>query len=314
MVHSNTDNNNQEENIPIKELKTIFPDAFLWGISTSSYQVEGAVNADKRGRSIWDTFSHTPGKTANGATGDTTCDQYHRYEEDIALMRTLGVKVYNFSIAWPRIYPEGKGQINIKGIDYYRRLIEALQRNKIQPVITLYHWDLPQSLQDLGGWELRDTAKYFSDYAQSCYQHLAQYIPLWCTLNEPWCDAFLGHLYGIHAPGKQNRQSAYSSTHHLLYAHGLAVQAFRDGAYPGKIGIKLNLETPKPASNSLEDRQAADRGADEPSRLFLNPLFAKAYPGRLLKAYPQITIPLKKNDEKISTKPPWDGILPHWDY
>jgi len=204
-----------------------FPDDFLWGTATASYQVEGAANEDGRGPSIWDTFCRTPGKVKHGHTGDVASDQFHRYAEDVKLMRDLGVGAYRFSLAWPRIFPEGTGKLNPKGFDYYHRLIDALLAAGIRPAVTLYHWDLPQPLEDAGGWPARDTAKHFSDYAAACFAALGDKVDFWITLNEPWCTAFLGYEMGVHAPGIRNRPASFRAVHHLNLAHGLAVQTNR---------------------------------------------------------------------------------------
>ncbi|MBE3584218.1 MAG: beta-glucosidase [Limnochordaceae bacterium] len=255
-----------------------FPRGFRWGTATASYQVEGAVSEDGRGESIWDRFSHTPGKTANGDTGDIACDEYHRYPEDIEHMKRLGVSSYRFSIAWPRIFPTGRGQPNLKGLDYYRRLVDALRAVAIEPVATLYHWDLPQALQEKGGWANRDTAHWFAEYADYVMRKLSGPVSLWITQNEPWVVAFLGHFYGEHAPGLRDPRAAFAVAHHLLLSHGLAVEAFREEHLAGRIGITLNIQLVHPASASPAD-QAASRLADGAlNRWFLDPIFRGCYP------------------------------------
>ncbi len=278
------------------ERRLSFPEEFLWGVATASYQVEGAVHEEGRGESIWDRFCRTPGKVAHGHTGDVACDQYHRYEEDADLMRDLGVESYRFSIAWPRIQPDGKGAWNEKGFDYYKRLSDALMERGIRPAATLYHWDLPQPLQDAGGWPARDTAHRFAEYAGKVYEKLSDRISLWITLNEPWCSSILSYLIGEHAPGHTDRPEAYRAIHHLLLAHGLALQNFREGGYAGSIGITLNLSTPRSATRRPEDLEAADRGADLQSRMFLDPLLGRGYPQRHLDAYPDVSMPVKDGD------------------
>ena len=271
----------------------------MWGTATSSYQVEGAFDEDGRSPSIWDTFSHLPGKTAHGHTGDIAVDQYHRYVEDVRLMAELGARAYRFSLSWPRIQPGGRGRFNQGGMDYYLRLIEELRKNSIEPVVTLYHWDLPQELQDLGGWPLRDTAYRFSDYAAHCYKHLASVVDFWITLNEPLCSSIFSYFDGNHAPALRDMQAAYSAVHHHNLAHGLAVQAFRQEGCPGEIGVTLNLSKPRPASDREEDIIAADRAADRDSRMFIGPYFGKGYPERHLSAYPGIKLPVKPGDMDI---------------
>ncbi|MFP4331159.1 MAG: family 1 glycosylhydrolase, partial [Spirochaetaceae bacterium] len=195
------------------EQRLNFPEGFLWGVATASYQVEGAAREDGRGESIWDTFCRTPGKVLHGHTGDVACDQYHRYEEDADLMVDLGVEAYRFSIAWPRVQPEGKGEWNDAGLDYYKRLADALISRGIRPVATLYHWDLPQPLQDAGGWPERETASRFAEYAERIFAELSGRVSMWITLNEPWCSSILGYLHGVHAPGRRERREAYRAIH-----------------------------------------------------------------------------------------------------
>ncbi len=281
------------------ELSTRFPERFMWGTATASYQVEGAVAEDGRGTSIWDTFCRTPGAVAHGHTGDVACDQYHRYPDDIALMKELGVNAYRFSIAWPRVFPRGTGERNPKGFDYYNRLIDSLLEAGIEPVPTLYHWDLPQSLEDAGGWPNRETAGAFSDYAKACFDELGDRVSMWITLNEPFCTAILGYLQGHHAPGIRDMRKATAAIHHLNLAHGLAVQTFRQGGYGGQIGTTLNTQTPRPATRRPEDIEAADRAADLPTRMFLDPLLGKGYPQRFIEAHELAETPLADGDLEI---------------
>jgi len=273
-----------------------FPESFLWGTATASYQVEGAVREGGRGKSIWDTFSHTHGTICDKSTGDVTCDQYHRYAEDVALMRELGVGAYRFSIAWPRVFPEGKGKRNPKGFDYYHRLIDHLLKAGVQPAVTLYHWDLPQALEDEGGWPARDTALRFADYARACYEALGDKVKFWMTLNEPPCTAFVGYEEGRHAPGVRDGAAAFRAAHHLNLAHGLAVQAYRATGQNGLIGIVMNPPGTRAATRREEDVLAADRARDKTGRIFLDPIFGRGYPQRLLDAYPERPIPLKDGD------------------
>ncbi len=259
-----------------------FPKDFVWGCATASYQIEGAPQADGKGESIWDRFSHTPGKIRNGDTGDVACDHYHRWEEDVALMRELGLKGYRFSLAWPRIVPSGWGEVNRRGLDFYSRLVDALLEAGITPFATLYHWDLPQGLQDRGGWPSRDTAQAFADYAQVCYDALGDRLQNWITLNEPWVVADLGHREGIFAPGLQSVEATLAAAHHLHLASGWAVQAFRASGRQGQIGITLNLSPIHPLTDSEGDVAAADRYDQWLNRWWLDPIFRGTYPEGIL--------------------------------
>lgn len=289
-----------------------FGEGFLWGTATASYQVEGAVYEDGRGTSIWDTFAHTPGKVAHGHTGDIACDHYHRWAEDIELMRELGVQAYRFSIAWPRLFPERTAvgvRPNPKGVDFYNRLIDRLLEVGIKPVVTLYHWDLPQYLEDAGGWPRRETAYRLAEFAQACFSAYADRVDMFITLNEPWCSSILGYSKGEHAPGRKDLPAAYRAIHHLLLAHGLIVEAYRSVSRTGQIGITLNLSVPRPATRRAEDAAAADRGADNMSRMFLDPLFGRGYPERHLAAYPEVTMPVEPGDlAKIAAKMDFLGL------
>ncbi len=278
---------------------TTFPDDFVWGTATASFQVEGAATVDGRKPSIWDTFCRTPGKVAFGHTGDVATDQYHRYDEDVRLMHELGVGSYRFSLAWPRIYPDGHGARNPRGFDYYNRLVDALLAHGIAPAVTLYHWDLPQTLQDEGGWPVRETALHFEEYARACFEALGDRVKSWITINEPWCVTLLSHLMGEHAPGLRDEQAAYSAIHHVNLAHGIALRVFREGGYDGRIGTTLNLSTPRPATSRDEDRLAADRAADRDSRMFLDPLLGRSYPERHLAAHPGVDLPVRDGDMEL---------------
>ncbi len=256
-----------------------FPDGFVWGTATAAYQIEGAVAEDGRTPSIWDTFSHTPGKVAGGDTGDVADDHYHRYASDIALMAELGMRAYRFSTAWPRIVPGGRGPTNRAGIDFYSRLVDTLLDAGIAPVLTLYHWDLPQELQDKGGWTNRDTAQHFADYAGVVAAALGDRVSSWTTLNEPWCSAFLGYGAGVHAPGHTSGAQALAASHHLLLGHGLAVQALR-AALPAtaRLSITLNPAVARPATDSAADMAAARKVDGLQNRLWLDALRHGAYP------------------------------------
>ena len=254
-----------------------FPPGFLWGASTSAYQIEGAVDEDGRGRSIWDTFSHTPGKVHGGDTGDIACDSYHRLDDDLALLGELGVGGYRFSIAWPRVQPTGRGPVNQRGLDYYRSLIDGLLARGIAPAATVYHWELPQELEDRGGWARRDTAQRFAEYAQLLAQVLGDQVAMWITLNEPQQTAHQGYRVGTHAPGKTDFVLAAAATHHLLLGHGLAMEAMR-GVLPGRIPIGISLDV-HPIRAAGDDALEAAAVLDaETNRIFLEPVLHGTYP------------------------------------
>ena len=253
-----------------------FPADFVWGTATAAYQIEGAVAEDGRGPSIWDTFSHTPGRVAHAENGDVACDHYHRWPEDLDLLADLGVGAYRLSVAWPRILPTGAGRVESRGLDFYRRLLDGLRSRGIQPYVTLYHWDLPQSLEDSGGWRVRETAERFADYADVMGSALAEFEPYWITLNEPYCSAIVGYAQGRHAPGAQEGHGALAAVHHLLLAHGLAVPALR--GHGRGVGVTLNVSPIVPVSPSDADRSAARRLDLVHNRNFLDPLLRGAYP------------------------------------
>lgn len=256
-----------------------FPEGFSWGVSTASYQIEGAVTEGGRGPSIWDTFSHTPGCVLHGDTGDIACDHFYRMEEDLDLLAGLGVDVYRFSIAWPRVQPDGCGPANPAGLAFYDRLIDGLLARGIKPVPTLYHWDLPQALMDRGeDWRSRDVVARFGDYAQILFDAFGDRVSLWTTLNEPWASAYLGYSLGVHAPGISDETATAAAHHHLLLAHGEAVRRFREGGYPGGIGIAPNLMHHYPASDDPADIAAAAIADAQLNRSFLDPLLGKGYP------------------------------------
>lgn len=260
-----------------------FPEGFVWGVSTSAYQIEGAWNEDGKGESIWDRFSHTPFHVANGDTGDIACDHYHRMADDVELMKELGIQSYRFSIAWSRVLPEGTGKPNPKGLDFYSRLVDRLLEAGVQPVVLLNHWDYPQALMDRGGWPNRDSIGWFTDYARVMFDHLGDRVRTWDTHNEPWVAAFLGYGNGYHAPGICDYSQAYQTAHHLLVAHGSAVQLFRQGGYPGEIGLVVDINHHLPASQSPEDVAACQRVQQEVTNLFLDPIFKGIYPDLLFE-------------------------------
>jgi beta-glucosidase len=255
-----------------------FPHNFLWGAATASYQIEGAWNEDGKGESIWDRFTHTSDKITNGDTGDIACDHYHRYAEDIALMRQLGLKAYRFSTSWPRVLPSGRGLINPRGLDFYDRLVDRLCAANIEPFLTLYHWDLPQALQEEGGWQNRDVCHAFADYAVLMVKRLGDRVKHWATFNEPAVVAFDGNLYSEHAPGNQDPHIAYQIAHNLLVAHGLATQAIRAADPAQQVGIVLNLWPVEPASDDPAVVADAAHGWERSETLFLSPLFKGHYP------------------------------------
>ncbi|MEU4398276.1 GH1 family beta-glucosidase [Micromonospora orduensis] len=259
-----------------------FPDDFGWGAATSAYQIEGAAKEDGRGESIWDTFSRAPGRTRNGDTGDVAADHYHRYAEDLDLMRDLGLRSYRFSISWPRIQPDGTGAPNQRGLDFYRRLLDGLHDRGIAPMATLFHWDLPQALQDADGWESRDTALRFADYADAVFTALGDRVPVWLTINEPKTVVQNGYLIGHHAPGRQDPDAAYLVAHHLQLAHGLAVRALRAADGTARIGPALNLHPCYPADDSPQAAAAARLYDGYENRLYLDSLLKGSYPEDVL--------------------------------
>jgi beta-glucosidase len=261
-----------------------FPEGFAWGVAAAAYQIEGAVAEDGRSPSIWDTFSHTPDRVLGGDSGDVAADHYHRYAEDVALMAEIGLRAYRFSVAWPRVQPGGTGRANPAGLDFYSRLLDELLGAGIDPVLTLYHWDLPQELEDGGGWRNRDTASRFADYAVMVAERFGDRVRAWTTLNEPFCSAFLGYGSGVHAPGRTEPETALRAAHHLLLAHGLGTRALR-AALPGsaQLSIALNPTHVRAASPSPQAADAARRIDALQNRIFLDPLLRGRYPEDLLR-------------------------------
>jgi beta-glucosidase len=255
-----------------------FPDGFLWGAATASYQIEGAATEDGRGPSIWDTFSHTPGRVLNGDTGDVACDHYHRVDEDVALMADLGLQAYRFSIAWPRVLPTGTGAVNRAGLDFYSRLVDRLLERGIRPFATLYHWDLPEALDEQGGWLNRDSASWFADYAGTVVSHLGDRVKNWTTLNEPWCSSVLSYSIGEHAPGHHDVAESLVAAHHLMLAHGTAVPVMREGCRDAEVSITLNLTDIRTPDDSPENQAAARRADNAHNAMFLEPLLEGRYP------------------------------------
>jgi beta-glucosidase len=259
-----------------------FPENFTWGAATASYQIEGAWNEDGKGESIWDRFAHTPGKIKNSDSGDIGCNHYHHWREDIEIMKNLGLGAYRFSMSWPRVLPSGRGTVNQAGLDFYSRLVDALLEVGILPFITLYHWDLPQALQDEGGWPSRSTAEAFVEYADVVSRQLGDRVKNWITCNEPSVVTYNGHLAGTHAPGIQDIKVALPVSHHLLLSHGWAVPVIRQNSPDAQVGIVINVNRNLPASPSKEDFEANRRGEGMWVRWFLDPLYGRHYPSDLV--------------------------------
>jgi len=255
-----------------------FPQDFKWGASTSAYQIEGAFAEDGRGESIWDRFSHTPGNVTNNDTGDVACDHYHRFAEDVELLVELGIDSYRFSISWPRIVPTGSGPVNQRGIDFYDRLVDVLLERGIEPWTTLYHWDLPQALQDAGGWAQRDTVDRFAEFVDPITRALGDRVTNWFTINEPWVASVLGNGWGIHAPGHHDWRETYAVGHNLMRAHGRAVEIVRANVPDARVGLALNLTTVRAASNAEQDVAAAGRLDGFLNRWFLDVAAGRGYP------------------------------------
>ncbi|ADI12494.1 beta-glucosidase [Streptomyces bingchenggensis BCW-1] len=287
---------------------TALPHDFLWGTATSAYQIEGAVAEDGRSPSIWDTFSHTPGKIAGDDHGDVACDHYHRWREDIGLMKRLGTNAYRLSIAWPRVMPGGDGPVNAKGLAFYDELIDGLLEAGITPSVTLYHWDLPQALQDRGGWPVRDTAEHFAAYASVTADRLGDRAHHWTTLNEPLCSAWIGHIEGVMAPGLTDLTAAVRASYHLLLGHGLATQAIRAAAPSAEVGIVNNLSTVHAATDRPEDLAAARRVDGHTNRWWLDPIHGRGFPADMREVY-GVELPEHPGDlETIAAPLDWLGL------
>jgi len=280
-----------------------FPPGFRFGAATAAYQIEGSVAADGRGPSWWDRFAHTPGRIADGSSGDVACDHYRRWPEDIAWMQRLGLGAYRFSVAWPRVMPGGRGRVNAAGLDFYDRLVDALLEAGITPYATLYHWDLPLPLADAGGWQSRDTAAAFAEYAQCVVARLGDRVARWATLNEPRCCAWVGHLEGRHAPGLQNLRATLAAAHHLLLAHGLAVQALRATQPGASLGIVLDVKPYTAAMPGPEHSAAARRADGVFNRWFLDPLFRGSYPSDIAADCAAELPPILGNDLRLISQP-----------
>ncbi len=287
---------------------TALPADFTWGVATAAYQIEGAVAEDGRSPSIWDTFSHTPGKVDGGDTGDIACDHYHRVPEDIGLIKQLGADAYRFSVAWPRVVPGGDGPVNKAGLDFYDRLVDGLLEAGVTPFATLYHWDLPQVLQDGGGWTVRETSEHFAAYASQVVERLGDRVKDWATLNEPLCSAWIGHLEGRMAPGLTDLTAAVRASYHLHLGHGLAVQAIRAASSDARVGIVNNLSPIEPASTSEADLAAARRADGHINRWWLDPILGRGYPQDMVEEY-GVELPLQPGDlETIAAPLDWLGL------
>jgi beta-glucosidase len=288
-----------------------FPEGFVWGAATASFQIEGATAEDGRGASIWDTLCARPGAILDGSDGSVACDHYHRWESDLDLLASLGLTAYRFSLAWPRIMPAGRGAINEKGLAFYDRLVDGMLARGITPYATLYHWDLPQALEDDGGWRNRDTAYRFADYAALTQFRLGDRVQHWATLNEPWCSAFLGHASGEHAPGRTDPAEAVTAAHHLLLGHGLAAQALHGGRRPAQVGVVVNLYDVTPDSDAPADIDAARRIDGQQNRWWLDALLTGEYPADIVADYSDFTDLSFVRDgdlETIATRLEWLGV------
>ncbi len=286
-------------------IDTLPPD-FRWGVATAAYQIEGAVDEDGRTPSIWDTFCREPWAIDNGDTGDVACDHYHRMPSDIGLVKELGADTYRFSVSWPRIQPRGRGGVNEAGMAFYDRLVDETLAQDITPWLTLYHWDLPQELEDAGGWPVRDTAYRFADYAMMVFDRLSDRVRHWTTLNEPWCSAMHGYVHGVMAPGRRDLAAGMSAVHHLLLGHGLATQRMRAAAPSGtQFGITLNMSTADPATDSELDRDAAHREDGTGIRIYLDPLVRGRYPTDVVAdlAERRVALPVEDGDLEIISAP-----------
>ena len=291
------------------DLASIFPAEFVWGAATASYQIEGAATEDGRGESIWDRFSATPGKVRTGDTGLVACDFYHRYREDIALLRELGLDAFRFSIAWPRILPEGRGRVNQAGLDFYDRVVDELLANDIEPFVTLYHWDLPQALEDQGGWASRETVDAFCEYAQVVAERLGDRVGRWITHNEPQVASWAGYGSGGHAPGRRSKSDATAAAHHLLLSHGRAVEILRAAVPNATVGITLNLYSVQADSDDESAAEVARRIDGGDNRWFLDPIFRGEYPADVLELLGDAEPPVEEGDlASISTPLDFLGV------
>ena len=287
---------------------TAFPKGFLWGTASASYQIEGAWKEDDKGESVWDRFSHTPGKIKTGESGDVACDFYHRYADDVALMAELSLNAARISLAWPRIMPAGKGAVNQKGLDFYKRVVDEMLQRNIQPWVTLYHWDLPQALEDAGGWPNRDTAERFRDYAAVVADALGDRVKHWMPLNEPWIFTILGYLMGVHAPGRREPREAIKATHTVNLAQGMAIRALRDAKHkPAMVGTAYSMSPVHPVTGSLEDRTAAERWHRFINLWFLDTAIHGKYPEAYVQGSIEDHVEIRPGDMDL-IKAPLDFI------
>jgi beta-glucosidase len=287
----------------------LFPPDFYWGAAVSAYQIEGAVDVDGRGESIWDRFTTIPGKIANGESGRVACDSYHRYLEDVSLMRGLGLNAFRFSIAWPRVLPEGRGSVNEAGLDFYDRLVDELLAAGIEPFVTLYHWDLPQALEDAGGWPARDVVDAFAEYVGVVAERLGDRVRYWITQNEPWVISWLGYGLGEHAPGRTSERDALAAAHHVLLAHGRAVEVLRRAVRDARVGITIDVVPMYPASDSEEDVAATRQLDGFRNRWFLDPVLRGEYPADLHERFADALPDVRDGDlEAISAPLDFLGI------
>ncbi|OPG15057.1 beta-glucosidase [Ferroacidibacillus organovorans] len=284
-------------------MKVNFPKDFVWGVASSSYQIEGGVNKDGRGSTIWDDFCAMPGVIADGSDGAVACDHYHRYRGDFALMQSMGIKHYRFSLAWSRLYPDGDGELNQAGLTFYTRLLDALDEYGIEPMVTLYHWDLPSALQARGGWANRETAYAFARYAKAVFAFFGHRVRRFITHNEPWCTAYLGHGIGIHAPGIRDHAQMLDVAHHLMLSHGLAVQAYRAAGFAGEIGITLNLNQVYPETERAEDILAAERIGVFHNGWFLDPILKGSYSGLFGEVFGKMPAAIQEGDLEVIAQP-----------
>jgi beta-glucosidase len=286
-----------------------FPRDFLWGAATSAYQIEGAVSEDGRGASIWDTFSASEGNVRDGGSGAVACDFYHRYPQDIELMRELGLRAFRFSVAWPRVLPEGRGRVNAAGLDFYDRLVDDLLAGGIRPFVTLYHWDLPQALEDAGGWPVRETAEAFAAYVEAVAARLGDRVQHWATHNEPFCASWLGYVAGIHAPGRTDVRDGAAAVHHVLLSHGLAVDVLRRDCPGSHVGIVLDSWPAHPATDDPADAAAAREADGFRTRLFFDPILRGRYPDDVLERLGDAAPPVRDGDlERISAPLDFVGV------
>lgn len=280
------------------------PPGFLWGAATASHQIEGAWDVDGKGESVWDRFGHTPGRIERGENGDVACDHYHRWKSDVALMASLNLNAYRFSISWPRVLPTGLGRVNEAGMAFYSKLVDELLEHRIRPLVTLYHWDHPQALEDKGGWTNRDSAAWFADYTATVVERLGDRVKDWLTLNEPASFIYGGHIHGTQAPGRKDRRTGFGAAHHCLMAHGMATRAIHAcGGKGARAGIALNLLSLEPASGSAADKAACARLDAKKNRLFLDPVCGRGYAPDLLEVMPQLKEFIRPGDESVIAGP-----------